>query len=356
MEKKRALGSKGLVVRATLAVAVTALSLSLAGCGKQMARIEKNQLRLQAMLEANAQQMAGLASRLEDNQGQLQAEINHVQNDARLVAADIAAVADAQMKLEEMIRKNNQTISGQLDLVQQNQHNVHVSIRDVQGVTQAMTSQLAAVGDGQVKLRDTMQRHSSELVDRAAAIEQSQQNMQAAFEGAHNDIQEIATGLTAIQSEQTKLQSTVKDTSQQIRDKVTLIDQNQQTYDGAIRNLQENVQAMAAEVEAVQQNLLRLHETLDSRVRDMMGIIDVVGQEQLKFEDGIQEDIRKLSVSANLIKQNQAKLDKQIENLHSSVRAINDYTVTTLDQLKADIRRRGPAETVETKPAVPDIK
>lgn len=356
MEKKRALSSKGRAVRAALVVAVTALSLTLAGCGEQMARIEENQLRLQAMLEANAEQMADLASRLEDNQGQLQAEINHVQNDARLVAADIAAVADAQMKLEEMIRKNNQTISGQLDLVQQNQHNVRVSIRDVQGVTQAMTSQLATIGDEQVKVHDTIQRHSSELVDRAAAIEQNQQNMQAGIEGAHNDIQEIAASLTAIESEQTKLQSTVKDTSQQMRDKVTLIDQNQQTYEGAIRNLQENVQAMAAEVEAVQQNLLRLHETLDSRVRDMMGIIDVVGQEQLKFEDGIQEDIRGLSVSANLIKQNQAKLDKQIENLHSSVRAINDYTVTTLDQLKADIRRRAPAETAEVKPSVPDIK
>ncbi len=356
MEKKRALDSKGLVVRAALAIAVTAISLTLAGCGEQMARIEENQLRLQAMLEANAEQMAGIASRLEDNQGQLQAEVHHVQNDARLVAADIAAVADAQMKLEEMIRKNNQTLSSQLGIVQQNQHNVHVSIREVQSTTQAMTSQLAAVGDGQVKVHDTMQRHSSELVDRAAAIERNQQNMQAAIEGAHNDIQAIATGLTVVGNEQTKLQSAIKDSYQQIHNRVTLIDQNQQTYEGAIRNLQENVQAMAAEVEAAQQNLLRLNETLDTRVQDMIGIIDVVGQEQLKFEEGIQEDIRGLSGSANLIKQSQAKLEKQIEDLNSSVRAINDYTATTLDQLKADLRRRGPTETTEVKPSVPDIK
>ena len=93
MKQKKDFSVRGPVTRAVLTVVIVAVGLSLAGCGKQMARIDESQLRLQTMVEANAEQIAGIAARLEENQQELYAVIENVQNDVAKVAFDVDAVA-----------------------------------------------------------------------------------------------------------------------------------------------------------------------------------------------------------------------------------------------------------------------
>jgi hypothetical protein len=138
MKSESTLDAKGAAVRGALGAAIAAMSLILAGCGKQLARIEQNQLKLQAMVEANARQIGCIAPRIGQNQQELHSGISAIGNNARLVAADMAAVADAQMKMQQTLQTNDQNLTNTLPIVEQHQRNLRVEIRDVQSSTQAV--------------------------------------------------------------------------------------------------------------------------------------------------------------------------------------------------------------------------
>jgi len=121
MEQKKVFSVRGPVTRALLTVVIVAVGLSLAGCGRQMARIDESQLELQAMVEANSQQIAGIATRLEQNQQELHVVIENVQNDVAKVAVDVAAVAETQMKLHEAVQSSSQQVTGEMASLEQNQ-------------------------------------------------------------------------------------------------------------------------------------------------------------------------------------------------------------------------------------------
>ena len=138
MKGKSILDAKGPAVRRALGAVIVAMSLILAGCGKQLARTEQNQLKLQAMVAPNARQIGCIAPRIGQNQQELHSENIAIGNNARLVAADMAAVADAQMKMQQTLQTNDQNWTNTLPIVEQHQRNLHVEIRDVQSSTQAV--------------------------------------------------------------------------------------------------------------------------------------------------------------------------------------------------------------------------
>jgi hypothetical protein len=137
MKGKSTLDIKGPAARVALGTVMISVSLILAGCGKQLARIEPNQLRLQAVVAPNAHQIGCIAPRIGQNQQPLHSENIAIGNNARLVAADMAAVADAQMKMQQTLQTNVQNLTNTLPILDQHQRNLHVEIRDVQSSTQA---------------------------------------------------------------------------------------------------------------------------------------------------------------------------------------------------------------------------
>lgn len=138
MKGKSALDAKGPAVRGALGTVIVAMSLILAGCGKQLASIEQNQLKLQAMVAPNAHQIGCIIPHIGQNQQELQSENIAVGNNARLVAADMAALADAQMKMQQALQTNDQNLTNTLPIVEQHQRNLHVEIRDVRSSTRAV--------------------------------------------------------------------------------------------------------------------------------------------------------------------------------------------------------------------------
>jgi hypothetical protein len=104
MKSKSTLDVKGLAARGTGGTVIVAMSLVLAGCCRQLARIEQNQCKSQAMVVPNARQIGCIAPRIGQNQQELCSENTAIENNARLVAADMAAVADAQMKMQQTLQ------------------------------------------------------------------------------------------------------------------------------------------------------------------------------------------------------------------------------------------------------------
>lgn len=118
-------------MKSTLGTVMVSIGLVLSGCSKQQAK-------LPAMIAPNTHQITCIAPRIKQNQQKLQTEISTIGSNAQLVVADIAAVADAQMKMQETIQKSGQNLLSRLGILGQHQQNLHIEIRAVQRNTQAV--------------------------------------------------------------------------------------------------------------------------------------------------------------------------------------------------------------------------
>ena len=296
---KKGFEVKGSVIKATLAVVIIAIGLSLAGCGEEMARMQDEQLRLQAMIENNTLQIAALGAHIEQNQNEQQAGIEEVQNDIRQVAANTAAVSEEQMLLRETVNKNDRQTINKIALIEQNQDELRAGIVEAQNDTK-------------------------------------------------NVAVDIAAGITTITNEQAGLYEKVENNSRQLTNNVALIEQNQQQWQGKIEGLQQNIQEVNTRASALGDDLLKLQEVLQNNIRELVSMMDVGDQEQLKFQEKIQKDLLAYDNSISAIKQSQSKLQNQIEDVRISAETMNNELPIALEQLKEElIRENSEAEQNE---------
>lgn len=293
---KKGFEVKGPVIRGTLAVVIIAIGLTLAGCGEEMARMQDEQLRLQAMIDNNTLQIAALGKRIEQNRNEQQAGIEEVQNDIRQVAANTAAVSEEQMRLQETVNKNDRQMTSKIALIEQSQDELRAGIAEAQNDTK-------------------------------------------------NVAVDIAAGISTITNEQAGLYEKVENNSRQLANNVALIEQNQQQWQGKIEGLQQNIQEVNTRASALGDDLLKLQEVLQNNIRELVSMMDVDDQEQLKFQEKIQKDLLAYDNSISAIKQSQNKLQNQIEDVRNSAEAISNELPAAIEQLREEIERNNSVET-----------
>ncbi len=293
---KKGFEVKGTVIRATLAVVIIAIGITLAGCGEEMARMQDEQLRLQAIIDNNTLQIAALGKRIEQNQNEQKAGIEEVQKDIRQVAANTTAVSEEQMRLQETVNKNDR-----------------------------------------------------QMTNKIALIEQSQDELRAGIAEAQNDTKnvavDIAAGISTITNEQAGLYEKVENNSRQLTNNMALIEQNQQQWQGKIEGLQQNIQEVNTRASALGDDLLKLQEVLQNNIRELVSMMDADDQEQLKFQEKIQKDLLAYDNSISAIKQSQSKLQNQIEDVRNSAEAMSSELPAAIEQLREEIERNNSVET-----------
>jgi archaellum component FlaC len=280
MKQKRVLSVRGPVTRVLLTVAIAALSLGIAGCGEQMARIDQNQLKLQKMVEANARQVSALAKRLEQDRQQLRLAIENVQDEVAKVAVEVSAVADTQIRLHEAVQANSLQLTGEI-----------------------------------------------------AAIGQDQRDLRASVAGVQSETRKVAAGLKVIAAEQEKLYVTVQENNVQLNSKVAVIERTQQERQDTIGGMKDNIQAVAASINALGEDVLRLQEMLQSNIRELVSIADITGKKQVEFRESMRKDLRTLDESVASLKQSQSNLQNRIEELQKNTPDYSDVPAA-LDQLR----------------------
>lgn len=309
MQARRVFGSITPALRIVLMVAVVVAGLSLAGCGEQMARLEQGQSSLQAMVEANSEQIAAVATRIEQNQIALKA-----------------------------------------------------GIEDLRGSIQQVAAKTASITQEQLKLRDAIQESSRQLTAKIGAVEQNQGQLQAGIEGVRNDAKtaaaEVASDIKLVTDEQARLYETVQSGTRQLADSVAVVEQNQQQWQGRIEGLQENIQQVATTIDALGKDVLRLQESLQQNVRELASMMEQAGQEQTKFREKTQTSLRVLDESLTALKQMQTKLQSQIDAVRSStesmVRNVPDALSKLTDELaRAGTRERAEIMDIDEKPSPP---
>ncbi|MBC8217770.1 MAG: hypothetical protein H8E73_04840 [Planctomycetes bacterium] len=297
MEQKKGFSVRGPATRTVLTVVIVAVGLSLAGCGSQMARIDESQLKLQTMVEANAQQIAGIATRLEQNQQELHAVIENVQNDVARVAVDVATVAETQMKLHEAVQSSGQQVTGEMASLERSQHDMSASL------------------------------------GRAIA-------------GVQSETRKVAADVAAVTAEQAKLFETVRENNVQLDNKVAVIEQAQQERQGTIGGMQDNIQAVAASISALGEDMLKLQEILQNNIRELVSIADITGQKQIEFQESMRKDFQTLDESLGSIRQGQNKLQSRIEDMQNNAPDLGDVPAA-LDQLRDQLDEMSRSSTVD---------
>jgi chromosome segregation ATPase len=310
-----------------MAVALMAAGLGLAGCGEEMARMEQTQSRLLAMVGANADQIAIVAARIEQNQEALQAELEDLRGNIRQVAAETAAVGREQLKLHEAMQNNSEQLASEMAAIEQscgllaeNQHELRAGIESVQANTRTVVAQaasriasdIATVADEQTRLHETVQAHSQQLADDVAVIDQS----------------------------------------------LGLLTENQQMWQSRTEGLEESIQQVAITIDALGEDLARVQETLQQNVRELASMMEVTGRDQLKFREKTQAGLQALDDSLSVLKQNQNRLQNQIEDVQNSTesmgRDVPEALVRLADELaRLDIIERADIMDIEPQSSSP---
>jgi chromosome segregation ATPase len=291
---------KGPVIRTILIMATMAIGFSLSGCGKEMAKIEEQQLSLQAMVEANAQQIADIGARIEKNQRELKAELEDARNSIRSVAADTAAVSEEQVKLQK-----------------------------------------------------TVQTNSRQTTDKMALLEHSQGEMRNAIEQVRDNTQntaaDMAADITAVKDEQTALSETLESNSRQFANNIAVIEQNQQQWQGKVEELQQNFQEITAQISALNSDLVKFQEVFQKNIQDLTRTMDRSGAEQLKFQEKIQKNLAAFDSSIRAVKQSQQEMQTQIKDVQRSAETMSNELPAAIEQLREEMARNRELQAKENQ-------
>lgn len=286
---------KGAILRTLMVLAITAIGFGLVGCGEDMAKLEESQLNLQAQIEANARQVAALEKSMEQNQQQLRAGIEEVQNNIVEVAADTAAVSKDNRKFQDIVKNNDRQTAGKITLLERNQN---------------------------------------ELQGRIEEVRNNSQNVAA----------DMGADITGVKDEQARLYETMQSNSRQFTNSVAVIEQNQQQWQGQMADLQENIQQVTVNISTLGNDLTKLQEVLQSNIRELAGMMDVSGKEQLKFQEKIQQNLLAVDSSIKAIRQNQEQLQSQIENVRSRAETMSAELPAAIEQLREQVEANSSNE------------
>ncbi len=325
----------GLILRSVLVVIIVTIGLGLTGCNEQMARIEDNQLKLEVMIEANAEQIAILAANMEQNQYDIEERVENAHNDTRNMAGDVAAVTDAQIKLREMVQGSNRALYNRMSMIEQAQHEMQTGIKDVQNDTQTVVSNVNAVSNEQTRLHEIVQNNGSYMADRMDVIEQQQQQWQNMFAGFKDNVQKVIARVNNLEQNLSNLREVVQNGVQDLISVMDSADNERLQYK---QDIEEKIQSLSESMSAIQrtqeQNLFKLQEIVQNGMQDLVNVVNSADSERLQYRQDIDEKIQALSESMDTILQNQFELRTQIEDVQQTTETMKNEIPEALEYMK----------------------
>jgi len=298
---KQGFDVKGAIFRTMMVLVITAIGFGLAGCGEEMAQVQEKQLKLQSMVETNARQIAALGERIEQNQQQLSAGLEKVQNDIRNVAVNTAAISEEQARMQEAMQNSNRQTINKIALLEQNRNELHAGIEEVRDNNQNVAADMAA-------------------------------------------------DITNVKDEQARLYETVQSNGRQFTNNLAVIEQNQQQWQGKVEELQQNFQEVTTQISTIGNDLSKLQEVLQSNIRELAGMMDLSGREQLKFQEKIRSDLLAFNNSISALKQSQEQLQSRVEAVRSSAEIMSSELPAAIEQLREEMARNRSMETEDNQP------
>lgn len=284
MSNARGLEARRHAIIAILFTALLATAIGTSGCGKQMAQMENNQVKLQALIMANARQLAAISSQVHAGQNETNRALAQIDRNTQDIGAEILTVQNKQGQLHEAILSGNEQIHTRMAKLERNQASLNdgvARLADVAGETNATVN---AVARDQATLHQMVQANRRELEASITAVAKSQETTHTGIEQLRQASHGQANALTALANGQEALAKLAQANSKQLVNQITTVSSEQQQLRNDLGNLHELTQTMAADVTTLGNEQKDLHGTLRSTATTLAEKIAILEQHQLDFQ------------------------------------------------------------------------
>jgi chromosome segregation ATPase len=251
---------------ATVAVflcAVLALLPALTGC-EQWNRMEENQVKLEAMVAANARQLATISSQVHAGDERISGSIQNLDENTQQVAAGVVTVQDEQRQLRNELAGGNQQLTAKITDVRANQDVLDNHVTQVAEVTRGTASDLTALAREHEGLQQAVRTNQQELTGRLGTLADSQQQIHTGIGQLQQADAGLATSLTAMADQQATFQETLVAHRTESGSGLAALSEGQQ-------NLQTGVSALNVTAERTTANLAQMSSSLQATLRDNHG-------------------------------------------------------------------------------------
>ncbi|RPJ26224.1 MAG: hypothetical protein EHM35_15045, partial [Planctomycetaceae bacterium] len=361
-----------------LTVLLGAMALGIFGCDDRLARMEENQIRLQAMVAANARQLATVSSQVYVNNNEVQEGIQKLDRNDQDLGTGISTVQNQQDALHGTVTSGHQAIDKRMGTLDENQRLLRDGVGQVAGVTKQTASDVTAIAKEQAALHQMVQSSRQELgesiaivaanqektrtdigqlqqadlkmAEQLVALAASQDRIYSGLEGLDKFMRVVARDVTGISQGQTAVQQTLNEHKVVFAEKSAILEQNQKNTQVAVEGLAgqtkqntEGIAALAAGQTVLQQTLGANHKVVAGQVAAVIenqqglqaginGLTEKTGQaaSQLTALTAGQEAIRETlnndngTVAAKLagLSENQAGLQSNLTGLNQKADTI----------------------------------
>jgi hypothetical protein len=268
------------------------------GCGKQMARMEKQQTEMQSILEANSQQLAAITQQLEQTVSAISMtkidvakNLKELQNSSVKLAANITALqqelvsakaeaAAGQTNLVETQMKTSQAVSSKIDALQISHAadigGLQSDMKQLQSLSTKSAENVAALQKQQISLVAAQQNSNQAVSEKIAALQVSQtagigqlqselKLVSAKTEAVAGQMQssnaKLTDNINALKQQQTNLAESQIKTSQAVGEK---IDTLQISHAADIGGLQSDIKQLQSSGIKLAENVVALEKQLVS--------------------------------------------------------------------------------------------
>ncbi len=352
-EDSRKLSERAVVLaqgQETLGAAIAGVQSSARKAEAELGAVSERQVTLQNMLADKAQGLGDEVAVVRENQQQLQAGIAGVREETQQIGARVVNIEKGQASIQDSVTKSNGDMAARIADLRENQAKLEAAIGDVKSSSETTAAGIAAVGSEQAKLQKLVQESGRDVAGKVAAIEKKQQNLESGISAVSAVVERLAGSIAALSSGQVRLEELITNNTLAFDDKLTVIGQNQQGWDQRAEALQKSIGQIAAAVGTLEKNMAGLQDALAQNAQNLESAAGVGSRERSELQQKIQKDIQAMIEAIDALKLSQGQLEEQIaEGPDSSV--LIDSIAIAIEQLRGEGGQRGPVESVGTDEA-----
>jgi len=331
-----------------LILILISVPLALVGCSDQMAKMEANQLELEAMIAANARQIATVSSQIHNSQSKLDERLSKLDANTEAINTQVASIQDQQTRLQGALVSSERHLTSQLSQLEENQAQLRNGVAQVADISQKTNSAVSAVARDQATLHNVVQGHKRELDKRITAVAKSQEETHAGIAKLSQADSDLGDRIAAVSQKQDTLQRLATDNYNQLAGQVA---NNLKQTQAGIADLQQADKGLAGQITAVSQEQQALREMATNNHANLTGHLATVASNQEKTQAGIarlqqadenlagqiaavsteQQSLRELSTA------NQKQLTGQIATVAGDQQALRELTASNQQQLTNQI-------------------
>jgi uncharacterized phage infection (PIP) family protein YhgE len=327
---------------------------AVAGCGEQLARMEENQVKLQAMVAANARELATISSQLHTGQGKINESIQTLDGDTQQVAAGVVSVQNTQRRLQDEVAAGNEGLNRRIGYVEDNQRSLQGRVTQVSDVTQRTAADLTSLAREHAALHETVRANQQELAGSLGTVVNHQQRIQTGI----GDLRQASTGLAGdIANMNTLLRTMATDLVTANSSLKEQLGTNQESLTAQItglaasqQHLQAGVDTLGGRADQTAAELADTRSSLQDTLRVSREVLTGQMAASLQSQQALHNGVRDLHDKADKLTTNIGEVSTEQAALRETLRTHHDAVVTAMAGLSDSQEAvRGGLDRLDTK-------